>query len=605
MIEELKRREEDEIKKQLAEPKVVMCGSYERGANIRAKISISYGMNHFYFRTKVLEKEHYKLMKSVLGIKYRSGALMYQARPYTTDIGQVKLYHQFGEVQRCQIKDLFTVNVSGEIKLLADILLIDRGWTMYKVQFKHLYDPPQYINYYKDIEPEAKLSRLNLGPPIPSDFNDKEVNDCFRNSIRKNSHEEFTVRIFDYKEGMYYVDVINKQNQSLIAHLKEKFRDKIERIITRELIGRSDKDSTSDDEYILEILPQARPKRGQRFKSNEPLKSSQFICRTVTESSSNKRIYRDVLAYFKDKIDHNEKKGPNMSYLQKRFFKVKILSWCDPASFVVVPDDPDYIRCHDDFRREIESYQNVNEEEDGAEEEEFLAGQLCLFKNDIDLNLGKWLRGIVIRVPEIENAFVKDKTNAKGSAKGPCQSEGTDDQCRCIDRSYFVYQILSVDYGFKCYRSSYNMRQIKDERIFSRGPWSLRCRLFGVHPNLEQREFSKSCIEMIDSWVRSRILDTGKFAFFHVLFRTDLSEIPKVWRSDGPMAEISLFHRFEPPYKIEDCILPRKRRSRFDCLNAFLINRGFASDYSETLAKSSKVELDEFVVNLLVPHDRI
>lgn len=567
-----------------SKPKTVYCGSYERNSTLHAKIIIKNSINRFYFKTNCLTSDELSLMRTTTAIKYSSGSPMYQARPYTTDIGQIKILFS-NQVKRCKILDLYTVSQRFELKLRASVLLIDCG-TVISVAFEELYDPPQFINYLKDIEPEAKPCRLSLGNFIPNDSIDKQINTYCCERIRSCPNKEYIVKILDYQEDLYLIDILDNKDISLLEHLKTKFHSKLKDFHEKEEIENDSCLGFYEPTPFFNLPHKRRKQTSVNGTSNMP------------------RNYLSVIQYFKDKTSRarmslKESEMPT-GLLKKMFFKVKVLGWYDPESLFIVPDDPEYTEQHDEFVKDLAKYQHCNEENfDPMKSKVFRLGETCLFKNNMDPKLGKWLRGVVVAIPHVNETLRLTTNNSS---------------CNMAEevKIHILYKVESIDYGFQVVVSHSSLRRPTNKLLFTkRGPWALKCRLFGINPldsDIDedgQRAFSRACLSSLDFWIREKTLDNGRFAFFHILLRSDLTCTPNYWISSKPVADVTLFHRWEPPYTIDDCMLPNRRRSRFDCINTHLILSGVAGDYIHDIGRSSNVNLDHYIVNLLVRHDKI
>lgn len=604
ILEEKKRQKEEEaekVVKETAKVENVRCGSYEKGAKIRAYVRFTRqfdSFNKFYIRTNIFKSEDFRLMKATPTFKYPTGELKYGSRPYAINLGDIKLItrhfqNQF-RINRCKILDLKSEYHRDQVKLYAKVLLIDAGLILHDRPFSDIYDAPQAISYYLDLEPEVKPCRLNLGDSIPADYEDEEINNYFRERLRQKISNLLTIKILDFKDELYSVDILNEKGASFLENLKQKFDSKLERFQVDQ-IDSGEVDSGIGDFYKPLIL------------TNGTTKTKNKYCLEQQGSKLNhypiQDYYPSVVTYFKRKLSNTKNPNEKISYHSQEFLRVRVLSWSEPDSIFVVPDDPEYTRGHPLFVNELKRcLSDITENSDSHKgtTENFKIGEKCLFKNVIDSTLGAWIRGVVVGMP------VTDKN---GKITLPSQKDNG--LCQFLG-DYVLYRVESIDYGFQCIRSGANMRHVKNRQMFNKlGPWSLKCRLFGVNPlegdvNEEgEREFSQSCLDAMNSWLRERLLDNGPQAFFHILLRSDLKKIPTGWKSAKPSAAITLFHRHEPPYTIEDSFMPRKRKTRFDCLNSHLIDTGVASDYNFKTGVSSNVDLDHFIVNLLVRHDRI
>lgn len=559
---------------------ILMCGSYKKGTKLKATINRCQNLNDFTFRTHILNRSHFRMMRCTSNIRYPSGASMYSARPYTSDLGDIKiLLNHMNQVHRCKIEDLYTVAIDGELVMKVDVLLIDRGTYAKNLDLESLYDFQQTIGFYKEIPPEHNQARIHLGESLPLTLEDIEINEYFVNTIKKRDKmEEYLIEILGYQDGVYHVDIFDKSGRSMISHIRKKFADQLK---------------------SYESLPQSIP-------TNEIYNVSSFFepsgAAKNSQNTRNRYQTRQIikplgaLQYFQKKLKEMPK-DKNELYLQKRFFKVKVLCWSHPNSFFIIPDDNDYLSKHDQFRSDLKVIGERAKKKPDTKNK-YQLGERCLFRNEIDPNLGPWLRGVIIDAPKnVTNGFLIDYEQLCG--KNPFLLEEGD----------IIYLVESIDYGFQCCRTAENLLEVQDNRIFQKCPWALKCRLFGIEPHdntdSDETDFSKNCLDMIDCWMRERILDDSRFAFFHLLFRSDIMSLSHIWSADNKLVDITLFHRFEPLYKLADCIGPRIRRTQYHCLNSYVIESGLASDTNQKTGKRSRVDLDYYVVNLLVQHDKI
>lgn len=558
-----------------------MCGVYPKGTEIKARIVYFRSIDDFCIKNinTTFKTEEFRLMKTATSIRYKSGALMYESRAYTTLPGQIKLFcGRYDAMHRCKISDLFTINFNGVLNVHASILLIDSGAYLRDVSLSSVFDIPQRIGHYGELEPEAKPARMHLGDPIPLDFTDAEICRYAGDKILNNQVQEFTIRILDYKKDVYHVDIIDQKKNSLVSHLRKKFRDKF--------VGFEKAAKDPNNRYHFFDVPVPR---NTKYNSQNLLRYPP-------------KRYDSIVSYYKDKYKSINDNDRSTSYYQKRFLEVKIIHWDNPNSLAIIPNDDDYTTNHSNFMKTLESIQERKDKEFKVEDELYVLGQKCLFLNDFDPNLSKWLRGVVIEMPS--------KTDlAKDLAQLHIDSNGSSTE----RPKNLMYRIRSVDYGHETLRTSTDMRPVMHKHpSLVKGPWSLKCRLFGVYPlehdvnRAGEPEFSVSCKSMIDSWIRERILDDGKSAYFNVLFKGDIFKMTENWNnSEHDIMDIVLFHRFDFPYRIEDCLLTNRRKPRYDCLNSFLIDKGLAGDCNPKTRERSHVDVEEYIVNLLVRHEML
>lgn len=552
-----------------------------RDTEVEVEINRFPSIDGFYMRSKFLTHEDYKLMETARKIRFnKTGALMYAARPYTTEIGEIKLFFPFpDEPCRCQIKDMYTIAVYEELRVYVDIFMIDKGYHVSQIPIHMIFDFPQRINYYKDLKPEASLARLYLGHPIPDDYKDAEIDEYFCETMRNSSRKNFLIKILDYKQETYYVDIIDAKKNSVIQHIREKFKNKVEKFEDKLI----DAGNIDDLAYIYQ-------RSFHNFKPIEIPRKTYCLSKIVKKKTKH---YNGVLDYFKQlENDINMSDDRSKFYLMKHLYRVKVLRWRHPEEFYIIPDDPEYANIHENFKRELDAYGQLFEKdkEDSIHSQRtYKLGQKCLFQNEIDSSLSKWLRGVVIEVPKIDCGFLKITTT----------------QYEASYSAHLVYRIRSIDYGFQCERTSANLRPVdeKDRLFYKREPWSLRCRLFGIDrlrhelDLYHEQGFSDSCLRTIDNWVRMRTY-TDRSAFFYILFRNDVFKTPKLSPHHEPSTEISLFHKLELPCSLTDSF-SGKQKYRYDSLNSYLINKGLVSDHMHKLDKSSHVDLDEYIINFL------
>lgn len=564
------------------------CGSYKKGTKIETTIRYITSINEFYFNNEALTIEHFKMMKASATIRYPSGHLMYSARPYTTDLGDLKIFiSPQNRVFRCKVEDLYTVPSDGQLTVKTDLLMIDRGHRSFNVDLESLFDFQQRIEYYKEIEPEAILSRIYLGEPYPLDFIDNEMNKYFMTTMLKRTRNKCQIQILDYVNGKYHVDLFDSGGKSMLQHIRYKFRENIElyksSLVSKDVVVSS----------LFEPVSKFPNWHTRKHQYNSRINKQNHY---TNNQRRQKTHYQGSIQYFQSKIKALQS-GNKESYLQKRFFRVKVLVWSNPDSFFVIPDDEDFLDKHEEFISEFKGIEKRTNDTTLDVKTRFKNGEKCFFRNEIDRNLGDWLRGVVVDAPKIiNNGFLVHEKLAYDCDNNFWDSEN------------LVYRIESIDYGFQCLRSSQNMLQVKNHGIFQRCPWALKCRLFGVNPcdGIDtETGYSETCLNTIDTWMRERILDNSRYAFFHVLFRSDVMVQSHVWSVENEPVEITLFHRFEPVCSIENFIGPRIRRTHYHCLNSFIIESGLASDWDQKTKKKSRVDLDHFLVNLLVQHDRI
>lgn len=532
----------------------IKCGIYNKDERIEdISIHQSLGVNKFCFFRKILTEEHFRMMKMATKIVYPiSRALIHQARPYTTDIGQIKIYQDSQyKVHRVKILDLYTLALSGTINPVAKVRFLD-SFKEIPVNFGCLYDFPPTIRYYMDIETQIKRCRLKLYENLyekDPDF----IDDYFNRTVKSN---KFTVEILDFEDDIYTVDLIDQQGDYLSDLIFHRFRHK-------KVNSLASSRSSSDIETLF-------------------------------------RHFLTSVDFFKQKT-YEISFTPSQPYIRNYLIRVKIITWHHPESFYIIPVDPSFAG-HDPFRKQLDRIQKetISDEEGDDNWKTYVTNQRCFFRNDVDTKLGLWLRGVVTQTPDEYydgDIFPNDANTI------------------LYEPGKFIYKIRSIDYGFECFRAPNAMREVRNVGRFSRlPPFALRCRLFGVDPlghNVDERgkkEFSRPCNAEIDHWIREKISkpDNDRFSRFYALFRSniaeryDLNEVP---------TDITLFHRIELPSCPDDLDIKMKnqqlQKSPFDCLNTFLIDKGLVSSYMMDKQKSSDVELDEYIINLLVKNEKM
>lgn len=599
------------------ETQTIICGQFEQNQKLSVRICVdsqsNRSMNSFYFITQTLTDEQVQLLNLTCDIRIpTTNALMYSARPYNVDFESNLIYREQTSnynytMMRCKIVDLFTINVNQSIEMRAKIYLIDEGRILKSVPFTKLFEYPQRINYFKQIEPSAKECRLYIGSPIPLDYYDPEINEYFCKLVSKYNNHNVTIKILDYKNGIYHIDILNPKGQSIIEHLRQRYQNKIykvEKELAKELNSSSQENANPSVCQLLNEL--GLPQDGivgyesvfaSVYTVDRKAELNHRICNISnnldTKKYHNKR-YSGALEYFASKLLYTND-GDGNCYMKKRFFQVLVNYWDDPDSIYIIPDDPEYTKIWKDYKIDIERYLNYckNNYTQQHEIEPYKLGEKCLFKHDGNIRLGNWLRGIVTEVPKIH------------PEDGYYSFEDHDDP-NFIESPLPVYKVRSIDYGFTLIRGPLNMKHIIDDRFFRKGPWSLKCRLFGMKPLEEKSEYGELCINMMDNWLKEKNIIKSEQPKFYALFRTDFKNHSYRWQTPEPSFDITLFNRYEPPNLFEDWVLTmRKRRTKFDCLNTDLIDRGAVASSCRGQNTSSNVQLDEHLVNLLVPHDRI
>lgn len=524
----------------------VMCGIYKRDTELKAHIVHYYDMDDFWIKNLVptINLEERKLMDTVTSIKLASGSPMYEARVYATEPGQIKLFRdQHGGMLRCQVKHLFTYNINGVLYPFASIRLVDTGEFLREVPLSDLFDIPQRINFYSEIEWGAKPARIHLGESVPLDFQDGEICRYALDKISNSPGKQFTIKILDYRDGIYHVDLISKNGKSLVEHLRAKFSSKL---------AQFDQPKFSQPTY-------------SRGRKQDLLLS--------------KPKYNSITSYYKKIFQNINVDYSGTLFYQKTLIQVKIINWTGPEGINIIPNDIEYSEDHRNFMRELNEYQTKREKQLPQLYQTYAVGQRCIYYNGPTDALSTWMRGTVVETPE-------------GVKPG--------DWTNC------VYRIRSFDYGNEVLKNPTDMREISEDNPFlSLGPWSLRCRLFGVHPlevdGTGAHVHSSLCKNMMDVWIRGMMADQGDYnTSFYALFKDNILKISDNWCSDDEPMDINIFYRFDFVNIKEDCMRVRRRKPRYDCLNSFLIERGVAGDCNLETGQRSKLDIDEYIVNLMV-----
>lgn len=573
------------------DPCIKQCGWYKENTIIKDVQIIDFrGSHEFHFSKRILTPEQLEVMRATPSIMTNTGQQAHLANPYHANIGQFKLYYQEESISRCQILDLFCQPSRGRLKLFASIHLYDENTKLQCVDYSLIYDYPHNIQYIKDVEPETKAARLNI------DKEDTERQDEVEKffALLMQGHvngDRYDIKIMDYKDNKYFVDLIGSHDQSAIDLITKKFGN------MRPTYGRD-----SPDYVKPQLSPVCYPV------------SSMFQPKVFPElkrgagSKTNPR--GGALSFLKSLLKSNE--ASNFSYTKKRFFQVKVVDWMDPNHLTVQPAHKDYVQNFGRFVNAIQSLKCVQQanKSDYRRDDPFRVGEHVLFKNtSCDQELGQWMRGVVVST---------SCYNDHGMAIHHITDDHLQDYKVLVDlverkmiiADDLLYLVRSVDFGYHSRSSQANMRHLKDLKEFKTlGTWALRCRLFGINHSPSDvinewavQQYSSSCRDVMDGWVRNRILDRGRIASFHVLFRTDI-ESRSVENSYDYQFDVTLFHRSVPS---ELPFMPILHRTRFDCLNWHLVDCGLASDgCRHDPDESSQIQLDYYIVNKLVSQNMI
>lgn len=581
------------------------CGDYEKGHEISGQLYKCNKIYDFCIRRQILDSEDKEIMLVARTARSPTGLLYYDARPYTTDIGQIKIYFdpRSKTMARCRIRQLYNSSFQGQLRVKAQITLIDTGDHMAGVGFHLIYDFPQTARYLTKLEPEVTICSLDLPDHL---LMDQELNKLFMDTIKKrHSNSQYTIVIRSYRNGRYHVDLLNSSRQSFIDHIKSSYRVKFGLVPDGNSTGGSDASSDTVDSH-----------ESLHTYSRTLIKPPQLRFQTIETAHHRHRNYRGASHYFLTRIKEIQNSQPNRFAMFKRFFDVKLTIWEHPRDIYLIPRDPDYQKSHQDLLDDIKVYvekHKLHEEDDSIYETVFHVGEKVIFRNRHVDQIGSWLRGVIIEVPKMTGqTWVDMKKSEVEKSKTEHKSRSTSSAYNIMQK--YVYRVRSIDYGFENALSVGNIRRVLDKSIFTtRGPYSLRCRLFGVNPLYNDQDedgkvdFSDQCKTMIDAWMREKILQEFRPSYFYALFQTKFKDLSdNHLTADGSM-DITLFHRYETIDKsLEDIYLPsrKKKEITFACLNTYLIESGYATDDLGGNV-SSNVDLDQLLINLLANRHEI
>lgn len=578
-------------------PEVKQCGVYAQNTVVRGVQIINVkGSHKFYLHQNILTREQQAIMLETPTIRFRNNQQVYAANPYHADIGDLKLYFNGTIIQRCQIKDLYCYPSNSRLELVAVIDLYDKPEAIQHVEYSTIFDYPQRIRYFKDIETETKEARLHLGEQVPEIFRDAEVEEFFAELVQGHAeHKLYNVVILDFKNNVYYVDLIGDNEQSAVTLMLQKFGS----TKFRHFMDCQSPDSMNSSDSLEPFYPVRRmlpPKRAT----------------IAMDNSRNRRLFNrgGALAYFKSLLSSIDQNDLSTSYTSKRFLKVLVIDWLDPDHITVQPAAQEYYAQFEEFIKAIQNLNCVKQADmyHYKKDVAFRPGEHILFKNvSCDRQLGKWLRGVVVSVSCYNNNSLVVAHTTTDSLQNHKVVSGLIEK-KILDPDDLIYVVRSVDFGYHCRSSQFNMRHLESiKEVRTIGTWGLRCRLFGVNllPGDNKNEWSvpkhsKLCVDVMNSWIRERILNSSRVSHYHALFRSDL-ENRQVWDSYDHLYDTTLFHRSEP-----DWINSLRRRARFDCLNWHLVDCGIASDACRNNPEeSSNIQLDQCIIDKLVSHDML
>lgn len=569
-----------------------MCGLYERNTvlnNVTIR-PIENELNKFHIITKNLSDKDRDLMRVVPKMTIGKGASMYLSNPYNSDIKQIKLFlDATDKIHRCKILDITCKCYDATLRLGTNILLIDTGKTLNCVSYNQIYDFPQRIDHLRLVPPESKLGRLDI--PHECD-NIKNINELFKKMI--SSQSVFDVRICSYEDEIYQVDIISKEEPSFAQCLYKQVP-----YLSPDSNSNSHK-GCKDDPFI-EIPTFSRQEKGP----NRLLRISYQYRRAQQPKYESAPIYSGAIDYFKRRLAFQKSHRSSEPETSKEMLRVMPLYWSSPNHIAVVPLDKDYAAGHDQFIDSLKRLKCINSAEkiEYLRSKPFEPGEFVVFKNVFEDNkLGPWLRGIVVSMsPYSEHNLVKSQplTYREKIENFKIVQQLIKD--KKLDPETLIYRVRSIDYGRECRCSPVNMRHVMDLKEFKQvGTWSVRCRLFGVYPAMDKRQFSRNCIDLVDLWIRGKIIEDGLTAGFHILLRSFLGAGNHMDNFDKPMW-ISLFHRHTP--LTDNMYFLRPKRVQFECINCILVEQGIAS--SSVGSIRSNILLEDHVIRTLVKHELI
>lgn len=542
------------------------------------------------------------MMNMVNAIRLPNQALMYAANPYKTHIGKIYLFVDDLMVHRCLIKDVYCDFRSRRLELKADFQYLDKGGFRRGADFSNIFDFPQIISHYAEIEPEANIARLDLG--TCELFYDGEINQYFIKLVEGYRGQKFNVKILDYQAGEFYIDLITSDRPSVIQDIRDKFQVKIERYEER-----------AAKSSFYEVPNHGRNTRCNRGPSNNIAANFERPYNQLNPIDNYYKVAQNALQYFKRKLYHTRDSSIR-SHTGRQLCSVRVLSWLDPESFVIMPDDEGYVQGHDEFKRRLGALECIkNAEQDQFKSDRiFEPNEYILFRNFADKSLGPWLRGVVMSLSRYNHHGLSVGTHTTRMGHDNIAEITRMVNAGLLDKEDIIYRVRSIDYGYQCVVSPLNMRHVRDETEYRKiGTWSMRCCLFGIFPLASEMDkygvglFSPACNDMVDCWIRERLAADNHCLNFYVLFRTNL--LPCDEKLFDKPIEISLFHKRAPSYYLHKSLAPvgptKSRGAKFDCLNWYLVDRGFASDQMYKMKVNSNIQLDEYVINMLAEYDKL
>lgn len=549
------------------------CGDFHHNEVIKAKVEKYVSLDDFCFTFgRYLTDSDYEQMMAVREIKLSgTRGLTYSARIYTTDLGQLKIYFDIRakRVFRAKILDLNPHSHNGCISVRAKVLLIDIPKIKW-VYFIDLYDFPHQARTFMKLRPESYRCRIHLSKYLTPEsrlaLKNERITDLLKRNIDGNN---LNIKIIDFKNEIYDVDLLCDDGKSITNLISLECGDLID--------------------YAIRPCPSVKVNDGVPNENYGFFTPIDFQPYHKTQKKQEKETkYFSAIHYFRHKLEFSLKFQQHPD-IKNKIFRVMVLYWDDPQNLTLIPVDDEFSGYHH-FRKTLDSHlsKSFNEVDPGAERRVFKVGQQCIYRNTADTNLYQWSRGIVIDTP----AYTKltDKILELSNKK----------------KVNMVYKIRSIDYGNTVFRQNTQMRILTNHTAFNRiFPFSLRVKLFGVYPlaNSKNGEYNKSCCNGIDVWIRDRIAEyesTG-YSNFYALFRNHSETLYNKKCKMGEIhGEVTLFHRLEEYRRTLDDVFQKiKKKPPFKCLNTHLIEKGFASDVNPKSKKSSRVQLDEYLVNLL------
>lgn len=524
------------------------CDLFKKGSIVDTKLVLTENIDSFYFYTKQLDDGQRELIKTAPEFRPR-------ARPHTTRPGDIKIYASPDKVgRRCKILDLYSRAHFNKLQVYTEIFLIDEARFMKNINLSNIYDLPQPLD---GVEPEVMHARLDcLGY-------ESGANEFFLSEL-KDSSSDVKLKIIGLRDGTYIVDILHN-DESLVEKLNETFPFKVQSPTS---------DSKSLDETDSAIIPDFasinsqhsqifnNPKFVQEYMGAKQFFSSQFL-----RSGTNLR-------------------DPEIG---RYLFRVKLLYWYQPWSIYIVPDSLGYVENYKTFRDTLDRLSDscVSRNEMNLV---YRIGQICFINNEFDSKLGKWLRGVVLKTPS-PSCHGKTRHVRINNTQSPDK---------------LIYRVRSIDFGFELLKSAKDLRPVRKEKLFySKSSWALGCRLFGVYPQPKSHKKGKTidqfhtdiCIDMIDSWVRERIENEVEGSFY-VVFQAGLE---RNTHQDilNPRTYITLFHRYESTYDYAR-LSPANNIGRYSCLNTFLVENGYASQYDYLNNINSKLLSSQTSGNLII-----